>query len=48
MRIITILLTTALLAGISFAQEKSESVDSVLKELGNYEGVETPSTPLPT
>ena len=40
MRIITILLTTALLAGISFAQEKSESVDSVLKELGNYEGVE--------
>jgi len=43
MQKITLLIIAALLAGTSFAQEKSESVDSILKELGNYEGVETPS-----
>jgi len=49
MRIVTLLIMTALLAGVTSAQEKSESVDTILKELGNYEGT-TPAesaTPAP-
>jgi len=47
MRIVKIILMTTLLAGVSLAQEKSESVDGILKELGNYEGVQAPVTTTP-
>jgi hypothetical protein len=48
MKIVKIILMTALLAGVSLAQEKSESVDGILKELGNYEGVKAPVVEVPT
>ena len=45
MQKITLLIIAALVASTSFAQEKSESVDSILKELGDHQGVETASAP---
>ena len=49
MRTITLLLTMALLTGVSLAQDNSESVDSILKELGGYEATApaAPVTPAP-
>jgi len=43
MQKITLLIMAALVASTSFAQEKSESVDDILKELGNHQGVEASS-----
>lgn len=40
MRKIIFILSSVLAAGVSFAQEKSESVNDILKELGAYQGVE--------
>jgi general secretion pathway protein D len=47
MKKITFILLTALLGGISFAQEASESVESILKELGDYQGSEAPTAAAP-
>ena len=40
MRKTIFILSSVLVAGVSFAQEKSESVSNILKELGAYQGVE--------
>lgn len=40
MRKTIFILSSVLVAGVSFAQEKSESVNSILKELDDYQGVE--------
>ena len=47
MRKTIFILSSVLVAGVSFAQEKSESVSNILKELGDYQGVEAaPVTPV--
>jgi type II secretory pathway component GspD/PulD (secretin) len=41
------LVAGALVSGVACAQEKSESVDSILKELGGYQGKTSPAAPAP-